>query len=328
MIKETKISVIVPVYNVGIYIARCAQSLFDQTLEDIEYIFIDDCSLDDSIAVLKQALENYPARKQHIKIIRHQENRGVATARNTGLDVAKGKYIGWVDADDWIEREMFEKMYNTAESGQADLVWCNFMMTFADSSYENKQQVAEDPKTYLQALITGEMKGMLWNKLIKRQVFSKNQIRFLNGSNLGEDRNVLIKVLFYCNNITHVEEPLYHYMQLNTGAITRDTNTCRVYEEIDNTRDIVCFLREKNVDWVLDSHIHDFMFRSKRKLLNAIDLIHFEKWAGIFPESNGLLYKSTLRIRHKILGFLAIHKIWGLLRLWINVKKRYQTSKT
>ncbi|MBD1432232.1 glycosyltransferase family 2 protein [Sphingobacterium sp. DN00404] len=325
---KKKVSIIIPIYSAETYIASCVQSLFDQTLADIEYIFVDDCSLDDSISILKRILEDYPARKGHVKIIQHKENRGVATTRNTGLDNATGKYIGWVDADDWIEPDMFEKMYNSAESKQADLVWCNFRMTFTDSSYENQQQVAEDSKVYLLSLIKGEMQGMLWNKLIRREIFLENQIRFLDENNLGEDRNVLIKVLFYCNNIIHLEELLYHYMQFNIGAITRDMTPRRVYEEINNTRDIVCFLREKNVSWIPDSDLQNFMFRSKRKLLYTTDLIHFEKWANIFPESNRLLYKSYLGMRHKIVGFLAIYKIKGPLRLWINIKKRYQTSKT
>lgn len=315
------ISVIVPIYDAADYLQRCVQSLLGQTLDNMEFIFVDDCSTDNSYALLAELTTQYQTDLNLVKIVRHEKNMGSAAARNTGLSYARGKYIGWVDADDWINPEMFEKMYNTAELEHADLVWCNFMMTFADWGYEDKQQIVQDAKAYLRALITGEMQGMLWNKLIKREIFSKNQIRFLAGSNLGEDRNVLIKVLFYCNRIVHLQEPLYHYMQLNVSSITRDVNPRRVYEEINNARDVVGFLKEQHVDWVADMDLHSFMFRSKQKLLNATGLIHFEKWANIFPETHDLLYKSALRRRHKILAFLSIHKIWGPVRFWIHLKK-------
>lgn len=316
------ISVVVPIYNAADYLQRCVQSLLGQTLGNMEFIFVDDCSTDSSWALLTKLTAQYPAHRNRVKIVRHEKNWGSATARNTGLSYATGKYIGWVDADDWVEREMFEKMYHTIQSENADLVWCNFMMTFVDSHQEDKQQIGQDAKAYMLALIMGEMQGMLWNKLIKREIFSENHISFLDGSNLGEDRNVLIKVLFYCKTISHLAEPLYHYMQLNADSITRDIDPRRVYEEINNAQDVVDFLREKEAVWVGDADLHDFTFRSKQKLLNATALIHFEKWADIFPETHDLLYKSALRRRHKILGFLAIHKIWGPVRFWINLKKR------
>ena len=98
-----KVSIVIPVYNVEKYIERCVRSLFEQTLDDIEYIFVDDCSPDQSVAVLQSTLQDYPNRKESVRIIRHKENKGVAVARNAGINAAQGKYLIHCDSDDWVD---------------------------------------------------------------------------------------------------------------------------------------------------------------------------------------------------------------------------------
>lgn len=103
-----KISVIVPIYKVEKYIGRCARSLFEQSLEDMEFIFVDDCSPDNSISIVKTMAEDYPKRKNQIKFLHHKVNRGLTTTRNTGLSVATGDYIAYCDSDDWFDLTMYE----------------------------------------------------------------------------------------------------------------------------------------------------------------------------------------------------------------------------
>ena len=105
-----KVSVIIPVYNAGKYIERCVRSLFEQTLDDIEYIFVDDCSPDDSMDVLQKVLSEYPQRKENVTLIRHKANTGQSGARKSGMHVAKGEYIIHCDADDWVDLDMYERM--------------------------------------------------------------------------------------------------------------------------------------------------------------------------------------------------------------------------
>ena len=97
-----KVSVIVPVYGVEKYIERCARSLFEQTLDDMEFIFVDDCTKDESIEVLKRVIDLYPVRKDQVKIIHHAVNKGLSRARETGVNAATGDYIGHCDSDDWV----------------------------------------------------------------------------------------------------------------------------------------------------------------------------------------------------------------------------------
>lgn len=104
----------------------CARSLFESTLEDVEYIFVDDCSPDNSVSLLKQVLSDYPDRKPHVRIISHECNKGVSGARNTGLDCAAGEYIAYCDGDDFVSPQMYERLYAEAKETNADICYCDF----------------------------------------------------------------------------------------------------------------------------------------------------------------------------------------------------------
>ena len=125
----SKVSVIIPVYNVERYIERCVRSLFEQTLIDMEYIFVDDCSPDNSINILESVLEEYPNRKSQVKIIRHLENKGLPIARKTGIDNSTGDYIIQCDSDDWVDKDMYKAMYNMAVNTHSDVVVCGYYVS-------------------------------------------------------------------------------------------------------------------------------------------------------------------------------------------------------
>ena len=112
--KQPKVSVIVPIYNVEQYIEKCVRSLMEQTLVNIEFIFVNDCTPDDSMTVLRRVLKDYPARESQVTILEHKENRGVAAVRKKGMEVAIGEYIIHCDSDDWVEKNMYEKLLEKA----------------------------------------------------------------------------------------------------------------------------------------------------------------------------------------------------------------------
>lgn len=119
-----KVSVIIPVYNVEKYIERCARSLMEQTLDEIEYIFIDDCSSDNSVSILEVVISDYPERQKSVSIYKQPFNGGQAKARNKGIELAKGEYISFVDSDDWIDNRMLETLYENAQKNRADISCC------------------------------------------------------------------------------------------------------------------------------------------------------------------------------------------------------------
>ena len=149
-----KVSIIVPVYNVEKYIERCAVSLFEQTYFNIEYVFVNDCSTDQSIDLLNQVIGRYSNRADHTRIIDHQVNRGVAAARNSALDRCTGEFVCQIDPDDYIERDAVESLLSQQEQSDSDLVTGQMVMHRSDRDvlldyprYANKRDMVIDMYT-------------------------------------------------------------------------------------------------------------------------------------------------------------------------------------
>ncbi|MBQ1779984.1 MAG: glycosyltransferase family 2 protein, partial [Bacteroidales bacterium] len=123
-----QVSILVPIYEVEKYIERCARSLFEQTYDNLEYIFVDDCSPDKSMEILEQVMEDYPNRKKQVRIIRHEHNRGLAAARNTALDAATSPFITHVDSDDYLSLDAIHLLVNKQVETDADIVSGNYFV--------------------------------------------------------------------------------------------------------------------------------------------------------------------------------------------------------
>ena len=150
--KRPKVSVIVAVYNVEQYVERCAHSLFNQTLDSMEYIFVDDCTPDNSIELIKKVLESYPQREAQVKFIHHKTNQGQAAARTTGMKAATGEYIIHCDPDDWVDLDTYELMYRAAHpEGRKpiDVVLCNYMLHEKGGEKKGHIREFELPQDYI-----------------------------------------------------------------------------------------------------------------------------------------------------------------------------------
>ena len=174
MLIKPKVSVIVPIFTVEKYIERCARSLFLQTLDEIEFVFVADCSPDNSISILKSIILEYPRRINQIKIIRHEINKGVAASRVTGVEACSGDFIIHCDSDDDIDIRMYELMYEKAINEDADVVSCDFYWStidcntpFSTPQWSSNQQ--KNLRTYIASVWT-----TLWQLIIKRDVYNSN----------------------------------------------------------------------------------------------------------------------------------------------------------
>lgn len=228
-----KLSIIVPVYNSEKYISKCLDSLVNQSLKDIEIIVVNDGSTDKSLEILKK----YESKK--VKIIT-QKNSGVASARNTGLKEAKGEYIAYVDSDDWVELDMFEKLYDKAIENNYDAVMCDFWYIDDEKKWEgistnNKDIVTNKEKK--QFMI--KMFPVIWNKIYKREKIKK--YKFKPGV-WAEDVEYLYKILPSIDNIAVINEPLYYYYQREVSESRLYDK--RVYNYIDNFNGIVEFYQK------------------------------------------------------------------------------------
>ena len=225
MSEEIKASVIVPVYNVKKYLAKCLDSIIAQTLKDIEIICVNDGSTDGSDKVL----EEYKKKDARIQVV-NRKNGGLSAARNTGMPYAKGKYIGFVDSDDYIEPTMYELMYYNAEHFQSQLVICaahkiddTTGIVFDDDPYytlgyfpkelDNRAFTHVDTKDFLQDLCV-----MAWNKLYLRSFLEEKNAKFPDGY-IFEDGPFFTDIYFDMDRVTIVRDFLYYYRVNRANSI-------------------------------------------------------------------------------------------------------------
>ena len=203
-----KVSVIIPVYNVAPYLRKCLDSVLSQTFFDMEIICIDDASTDDSPKILKDYAEQYP----RIKLISFATNQGVAVARNRGMDIAEGNYIGFVDADDWISPDFYEKLYQTAVDNQAELVVGNIKEISATTG---KEITSDNTRHHISAISQNKIafNQLFWLGLYQAEMLKKHNIRFLHGLSYGEDRLLPLQAAVYCNKLCFVKDAYYFYFR-------------------------------------------------------------------------------------------------------------------
>ena len=214
-------SILVPIYNVSNYIERCAKSLFNQTFEDIEFIFVDDATPDDSIEKLIEIIQQYPNRKEQVKIIYHSLNKGLATTRNTAIDASTGNYILVVDSDDYIEPNMIQLLYEKAIIDNADIVVSDFYFEYSNKTIYCSDYLSLNENNHLKDLIGfNNSQAPLWNKLVNSDLYKKKECRVPDGLNYYEDRFTVLRLYYFANKIVKINQAFYHYIKYNDNAIT------------------------------------------------------------------------------------------------------------
>lgn len=216
------VSVIVPVYGVEKLIERCSISLFEQTYDNIEYIFVNDCTKDNSIGILKEIIQRYPSKKTKIKIINHSENMGLAASRNTGVDNSSGVFILHVDSDDYVDYGLVEALVTKQRETNADIVSCDFFYHYRDYVKKSTIQKNDDGRTYLNSLLLGENLTNIWGRLIRSSIYRDNNIFENVGHNMAEDLQTIPRLFYYAKNIAFVDNSYYHYCKDNENAYTYD----------------------------------------------------------------------------------------------------------
>lgn len=217
------VSVLVPIYNVEKYIERCARSIFEQAYENLEIIFVNDCTPDNSVGVLRKVLAEYPKRIAQTQIINHEKNLGLAGARLTGLKTSTGKYIQNIDSDDYIDKNMISEMVALAEQEKADITICDFMYVYTNKKEHIYVNPPLDPLSCLECVLVGIVHSSVCNKLIRRDLFINNRIHQFVGLDLREDFSVLYKLVYYCKRIAYLPKAYYYYRQ-NASSMVNNYN--------------------------------------------------------------------------------------------------------
>lgn len=220
-----KISIIIPVYNIEAYIAESAESVLSQEYEDTEIIFVNDCCTDKSMEVLQQVLEKFPRKKEGVRILHHQQNRGLSAARNTGTQQATGRYVLYLDSDDVLADGAIALFVKTAIANNEPTVVMGAFQTFGekdpwDGKYQCKAMVLNDPKTIFNAYRNDEINTMAWNKLVKREFLTKNNIAFVEGI-YHEDIVWSLCVFNHIDTFVSFSDTTYRY-RIRPFSITTD----------------------------------------------------------------------------------------------------------
>lgn len=213
-----KVSILVPIYGVEKHIERCAHSLFRQTYSNIEYIFVNDCTLDHSIEVLEKVIKLYPERASSVKIINHKTNKGLSSARNTALDNSTGDYLMHVDSDDYLDINAIELCINSAINTGADFVRLAILRIYSD--HQTRDTIYfEDKDDYLRQILRRQTAMTVWGILYSRTLIERSGVRSVDGVSYAEDYCTLPRILFYANKVSYVSEANYNYIMTNSGSL-------------------------------------------------------------------------------------------------------------
>lgn len=293
-----KVSVIVPVYNVASYIEKCAESLFSQTLDDIEYIFVNDATQDDSMNVLASVIERFPNRKEQIRLYNHEHNKGLPQARRTGLLHSSGECIIHCDSDDWVDVDLYERMYLKMKEDDSDLVVCDICAA-SESGLEKKRGISSlDRNEYVVNMLFYRNTFAVWNKMYRRQIYDA-ELQY-PVCNMGEDMAMTFQLVRRCKRISYVQDFFYYY-NVSTPSITRTLSKEAVW---NNSLQLI-----SNVDYVLiglvgiehpmlSSGVEHMKYVQKQHLMPIInDKAAYRLWKKTFPEINkDVLFDPRLRV--------------------------------
>ena len=217
--KEPLVSVLVPVWNVEKYIERCARSIFEQTYDNLEIIFVDDYTPDNSIQIIEGLLKDYPKRAKQTQIIHHEHNRGLSAARNTAVDACNGEFLFHVDSDDWVELNAIELLLKKQQETNVDIVTGK---AYRHLDYKIQEQLDGgtnlNKDNTLLALIERKISVSIWRRLIRTSLYKDNNNRCIEGVNMGEDFQVVVPLFYYSNEVAGITDFIYHYNRVNVNS--------------------------------------------------------------------------------------------------------------
>lgn len=298
-----KVSVIVPVYKVEPYVEECARSLFSQTLDDLEILFIDDCTPDRSMELVKECLKAYPERMPGTRFVRMPVNSGQAAVRKKGLQMATGDYVIHCDSDDWACPNMYELMYRAAQEAHADIVTCDYFIHEGSGVQAGKGWPARhrDP---VAAVLDGRIPGYLWNKLVRRSLYDK--LAFFPKANIWEDKTLVAQLFHHSSQSVFLREPLYHYRIHPGGICLSEDIHKRIRQQQDNVETLCSFLEKEHLT---------------EKYAGSLCALKSEVQAGAYPlpRAEYLSLYPEIRWRQLLSGRIPLQRRLGHLTKMLGI---------
>ena len=305
-----KVSVIVPVYKVETYIERCTRSLMEQTLKEMEFIFVDDGSPDNSMDIVRRIVREYPWREGQVILMSNEKNRGLLQTRIHGFAYASGEYLGTVDSDDWVEPNMYENLYGQIVKEKAECVVFGYKRDFAHYS-ESCQRAFPYAlgRELVENIYRFPFEFFVWGTMLK-----KND-RFMGIINqyidapewenvtMWEDVAIMLPYYYGVQRLAYSPHCFYHYNKTNESSAVSSQNKEKVYQALQ----VVDYLRETMKAPELDMAFHCLAFGAKGALL---DIKGVRAWRKEHKEANRYIMKFTsIPLRVRLLLYAAAHGI-------------------
>lgn len=311
------ISILIPIYRVENYIERCLHSVFGQTYENIEYVFINDCSPDRSMVVLERVMQLYPNRIKFVKVISHSKNVGIAQTRNELLKEAEGEYCIFIDSDDYVELNAIEILYNKAHETGAEIVRYNYYENNENGNYKVVTHEPMQDKRQLLEKAISSLSGVdaMWKLFVRKELYARNSLKFEDGINACEDYIMSIKLFYYSNLTIDVSNVLYYYTVVgNPYSYTKNYELFLV-DRIKAIGAVKTFLEFNGVWQTYKNSLYARIIMCKQAYLINKDYFDIDKYYALYPEANKSWRDFAYGKREVLLFWLAEHKMTILIKL-------------
>lgn len=340
-IKKNTVTVVTLFYNAEKYFERCLRSLFEQDFNDIEYIFINNCSTDRSLTILHQTIKEYPHRKNQIIIHNNEKNMGYCYSMNKGIELATGEYTTFVDSDDWIEKEGIRTYYEFAKSKDYDIIFFDNYIDELDGNCRlRKNQISSGTNfDYIKKMLESHvlMEGTFWTKLYKTTFLKESGIRMYQNNVAWSDLCFNIRLFSLTNHIGCLKSAYYHYCQ-NEGQTTAswriniEKKRKSVKEEIANLNFTISFLKEKEIINKCQPELDIRKLFFRQQILEPWNFNSVLKWYETYPETNYMIKTSNqisktekflfLFLQRKL--FILFYVLYGLKYQCGNIKRHFR----
>ena len=312
--KQPFVSIIVPVFNAEKTLPVCLGALESQTYSAIELIFVNDCSQDNSLTLIEEFCSDVSHRIR-VQVYSHVMNKGVAAARNTGLNLVTGDFIYYVDADDRLEPDAISVMVDTALATKADIVGCNWFLSFVGGERKMKQPYFADPWDAISKILPGTMRWNLWLFLVKRTLYEDYAIRFIDGMNMGEDLLIMVRLFSVAQHVAYVDRGLYHYEKSNEESLTRLYSAQHMEQVTFHVDEVERSLKTSRFAGRVGKLIDLLKFHIKLPFLISDKNSSYRTWLSWFPEINTTSWsKRELPARLRLLRWAALNKQFWILK--------------
>lgn len=318
MDQKLKVSILIPIYKVEQYLEKCLDSVFTQTYQNIDYVFVNDCSPDNSLQVLKDTICKHGIDKNRYVIIDHEQNEGIAVSRADCIKHATGDYVLFVDSDDWIEPDMVQTLLEATDNGRIDIVGSDIAGDHLDGkvTYHHEKYGDTCYENMIRCL-NYDINTVLWKLLIRKNLFNYFSISPIN---IGEDYIISIKLYYYAKSFNSVPHAFYHYVQYNLNRLSSQSLRS-INDHIKCVKEVESFLREKiGYDEIINHKLLLRKFNIKSNFVLNKSLLNIKAFLETFPESKGMWREMNYSRKECIKFWLAECGFFQVLKVFGKVK--------